>query len=63
MDEHKEAKPKRLPRMDRNSPQWERKANELARCFAPSIHACVDCGGPVINGYCCERCGSTNPRG
>lgn len=31
--------------------------------YAPGIYPCADCGGPVIRGYCCERCGSSNPKG
>ena len=59
MDETKERK--RPARMDRNSPEWERQANRLARDFCPGIHACADCGGPVVRGYCCTRCGSADP--
>lgn len=24
---------------------------------------CQDCGGPVLQGYCCSRCGSNRPEG
>jgi len=55
-----EKKPKPR-RMKPHTPQWERMANELARGYAPSIHPCRHCGGPVVDGYCCERCGSATP--
>ena len=40
---------------------WERLANLVARDFAPELHPCKDCGGPVVTGYCCTRCGSDEP--
>lgn len=55
--------PKKPRRMQPHTVAWERMANELARSFAPAIHPCADCGGPVIKGYCCTRCGSDNPEG
>ena len=44
-----------------HSDQWERLANQVARDFCPSIYPCADCGGPVVSGYCCTRCGSDYP--
>jgi len=44
------------------TPKWERLANELARDAAPDITACVHCDSPVLDGYCCNNCGSANPR-
>lgn len=43
--------------------EWQRRANEMARGWAPLIYPCRECGGPVFKGYCCNRCGSTNPEG
>ena len=40
---------------------WKRMANEIARSYAPQIHDCGACGGPVAKGYCCQRCGSRDP--
>jgi len=40
---------------------WERKANWLARSFAPPIFACKKCGNPVVQGYCCIYCGDSDP--
>ena len=40
--------------------KWEEMADELARSRV-NIHPCSDCGRPVIYGYCCEFCGSTDP--
>jgi hypothetical protein len=50
-----------MKRMDRESVEWQKAANSLARDFCPPIKSCADCGGPVINGYCCTRCGSPEP--
>lgn len=43
------------------TPDWNDKANRLARSFAPRIKPCNDCGQPVVDGYCCNFCGSVNP--
>jgi hypothetical protein len=48
-----------LPYTDR----WERLANNVARSYSPPIHPCVHCGYPVVEGYCCEHCGSALPGG
>ncbi len=55
--EQKEKKPRK---MKPYTAAWERLANEKARSWV-QIHACRDCGGPVVKGYCCNRCGSSNP--
>lgn len=52
---------KKITRMEPHTDEWNRMANSLARSFAPPIHICRDCGGPVIQGYCCTRCRSINP--
>jgi hypothetical protein len=44
------------------SSAWEKKANQLARSYAPYIYPCGKCDGPVMDGYCCTTCGDTNPR-
>lgn len=54
---------KRVKRIEPYTPQWESLANSLARNWVPTIYPCHDCGGPVIKGYVCERCGSVNPEG
>ena len=43
------------------SEEWEQAADNLARSYCPSIYACKTCGYPVVKGYCCTNCGSTNP--
>lgn len=58
MAEKNEKKPKK---MEPHTAEWERQANRLARDFVGTMKACRDCGGPVISGYCCTRCGSSNP--
>ncbi len=40
---------------------WEKLAGEVARSFAPSIYPCAHCDYPVVRGYCCGSCGSSNP--
>jgi hypothetical protein len=52
----------KVKRMIPYTQHWERLANARARDYV-SLYPCVDCGGPVIWGYCCTRCGSTNPEG
>ena len=54
--------PKRK-RPDPDSREWKQRANALARAHAPAIYACYHCGWPVAEGYGCESCGSTDPRG
>jgi len=44
------------------TPEWQKLANELAR-ESMTIVACKHCGYPVIDGYCCLTCGSTDPDG
>lgn len=41
--------------------KWEKMANELARSWCPTVYPCKECGHPVVNGYCCGYCGSTDP--
>jgi hypothetical protein len=33
----------------------------VAENFAPPLGRCIDCGGVVAQGYCCDHCGSTDP--
>lgn len=40
------------------SKQWHAKAALLAFEYAPPIFACLDCGQPCADGYCCPDCGS-----
>ncbi len=58
MEPKQSKKPKE---MDPDSEEWESAANELARSFAPTIYPCQHCYGPVVKGYCCQRCGSASP--
>lgn len=52
---------KKIKKMQPYTYEWEKMANSLARGFCPTIHPCKDCGGPVVKGYCCDRCGSGMP--
>jgi hypothetical protein len=29
--------------------------------YAVDLSPCGDCGAPVVEGYCCTRCGSSTP--
>ena len=40
---------------------WNKVAGDMARDFCPPIYACKKCSYPVIEGYCCEFCGDSNP--
>lgn len=52
---------KRKPRMiEEGSRTYERMANEEAKMWC-QLRPCRDCGAPVNDGYCCNRCGSRNP--
>jgi len=53
-------KPKKA-KVEPYTPDWERKANALARGFAPEAYPCRECGQPVLHGYCCIYCKSNNP--
>ena len=33
----------------------------LRLSYAPRTYACMKCGWPVIDGYCCNTCGDDNP--
>lgn len=54
-------KQKKIKIYNPDSLQWEKMANSLARSYCPPIHICRDCNAPVIQGYCCDYCSSTNP--
>jgi hypothetical protein len=41
--------------------EYEDLAYRLARSYCPPIYPCRHCSHPVIQGYCCEHCGSDNP--
>jgi hypothetical protein len=53
--------PKPPPMIDPNSKEFAEMAGNLARHFCPPIYPCCDCGGPVVTGYRCTRCGCTDP--
>ena len=44
-------------------PTWHKLANQLCWNYAPNVITCVDCGYPVLEGYCCQFCGSSDPEG
>lgn len=54
-------KPGRIKKIKPHTQYWERRADELARSFAPPIAPCRHCGYPVVEGYCCTYCKSGTP--
>lgn len=34
----------------------------VALNFCPPIYRCADCNRYVVDGYCCNKCGSVDPR-
>jgi hypothetical protein len=57
MAEVKTRKPRKLKPYTK---AWEALANAEARAYV-TIRPCRDCGGPVVDHYCCDRCGSGDP--
>jgi hypothetical protein len=57
---NKMAKERKLKKIEPYTRKWEKMANELARTYQ-QIRPCNDCGRPVLEGYCCQFCGSNNP--
>lgn len=51
---------KKLRYINPDGREYQRLAVQLALSRV-QVYPCRDCGGPVIKGCCCERCGSTNP--
>ncbi len=47
-------------KLSTDSKQFIKEAANLALSRV-ELKQCRDCGHPVIDGYCCTFCGSTNP--
>lgn len=41
---------------------YAKRERQTAIKFCPSINPCMKCDSPVVDGFCCEWCGDTNPR-
>jgi hypothetical protein len=41
--------------------EYNRMATDLALEYCPMIYPCSKCKHPVISGYCCTFCGTSNP--
>jgi hypothetical protein len=41
--------------------QWWLMAGKIARHYVGDMFPCQHCGYPVVEGYCCEHCGSAYP--
>lgn len=52
----------RVIKYPHDSRKYREEAIELAFSAAPHIYPCAECGHPVLDGYCCGTCGSTDPR-
>jgi hypothetical protein len=50
-----------IKKIEPYSPKWEEMANDLARSFCPRIYPCKSCNSPVVPGYRCNFCGSSDP--
>ena len=48
--------------IEEDSPEYRRMAISAAISYCPPIYPCADCGAPAIDGHCCGRCGSDDPR-
>lgn len=55
------SKERKSKKLDPESEEWEKLANELARSWV-FIISCKHCGYPVVEGYSCVNCGSNDPR-
>lgn len=42
--------------------EYEKRRLQILLSYAPRTYPCGSCGWPVIDGYCCNTCGDTNPR-
>ena len=56
----KTAKSRKVRKIQPYTRAWNLMAAQEALDYV-TIHPCQDCGGPVIQRYCCNRCGSVNP--
>ena len=57
----KEKKLKKMKPIDPYSEEWEHEADIIARGACPRIYPCGNCQYPVVSGYCCTYCGTSNP--
>lgn len=46
--------------MEPYTARWHKMAYELLATYH-MIFDCKKCGGPVLDGYCCTRCGASEP--
>jgi hypothetical protein len=42
--------------------EYKIEALRIRLSYAPRVVACMKCGWPNVEGYCCNTCGDTNPR-
>ncbi len=41
--------------------QYREARERILLDFCPSIYSCQKCGWPVVDGYCCGKCGDSEP--
>lgn len=46
----------------KNREEYDKASLNLKLVYAPETYSCRKCSWPVIKGYCCDYCGTTNPR-
>jgi hypothetical protein len=55
-----QAKEQKVTKIKPYTKKWEKEADSLARgCI--DIKPCQHCGHPVVKGYCCMICGTSEP--
>ena len=42
--------------------QYERRCNQIMYSYRPTMYPCQVCQWPVVEGFCCDTCGTSNPR-
>ena len=49
-------------KLDRDSRQYNQEVMQLLMSYGPRVYPCAKCGHPVLDGYCCTYCGTSNPQ-
>lgn len=52
-----------MAKIERDSDEYRKSAISVAFSYAPRIYPCYHCGYAVADGYCCNNCGSSDPKG
>jgi hypothetical protein len=57
----KKVKEPKVKKFEGSEDKWMKLAANLAFYAAPAVFPCKRCGYPVLDGYCCDHCGSDSP--